>query len=254
MSLELFFSTGRRPHPDHVSRSNHVGNPYRNCHICTPCRKFYHNYCLVPIAYCLVPYTRWMILEFFIFVIVLALAISLHEAAHCYMADYLGDPTPRALGRLTLNPIVHLDPIGFGLPFLLRLIGSPIAFGWGRPAPFDPYNLKNPKKDTLLIALAGPASNIILAVIVAIIYHLIPTSALFTSFTEIFVSLNLSLALFNLLPISPLDGSKIFLKNPSNSNNLLLLMLFIFPIINGHSLASLIISPIFNFLYSLLLF
>src|SRR3989304_6068303 len=77
-------------------------------------------------------------------------AIGIHEAAHCYMADYLGDPTPRSLGLLSLNPLVHLDPLGT----LVILVTG--AFGWGKPSPFDPYNLKNPTRDTALIAPAGP--------------------------------------------------------------------------------------------------
>src|SRR3989344_6644428 len=94
------------------------------------------------------------------------IAIGLHEAAHCYMADYLGDPTPRSLGRLTLNPLSHLDPLGT----LVILVTG--AYGWGKPAPFDPYNLADPRRDTALIALAGPASNILVAILLSLIFRI----------------------------------------------------------------------------------
>jgi len=197
-----------------------------------------------------------MIFEFIIFALSLALAIAIHEAAHCYMADYLGDPTPRSLGRLTLNPIAHLDPIGFGMPFLLFLLGSPIMFGWGKSAPFDPYNLRNPKIDTLKIALAGPASNLILAILLSLVLHLVPASSQLLTISHIFISINLSLALFNLLPIPPLDGSKIFLgryESFTRRNPYLLLLLLLLPIFGGQSLASVLISPLYHLLSSLLL-
>src|SRR4030066_1301523 len=91
------------------------------------------------------------------------LAIGIHEAAHAFTADYLGDPTPRSLGRTTLNPLAHLDPLG---TLVILVTGF---FGWGKPAPFDPYNLRDPRRDTALIALAGPASNIVLAVIFSLV-------------------------------------------------------------------------------------
>ena len=95
-------------------------------------------------------------------------AIGIHEAAHCYMADYLGDPTPRSLGRLSLNPLNHLDPMG---TLVILITGM---FGWGKPSPFDPYNLKSPRRDTALIALAGPVTNVVLAIILSLIIKLIP--------------------------------------------------------------------------------
>lgn len=185
------------------------------------------------------------------FVIILAgivLAIAVHEAAHCYTADYLGDPTPRSLGRLTLNPLAHLDPLG---TLMIVITG---AFGWGKSAPFDPYNLRNPQRDTALIALAGPVSNIIMAVLFALIIRFSGPSFI-SDILVFFVGLNVSLALFNLLPVPPLDGSKVFLKsNPfGGSNSYLLLLLLILPIIAGRSLASLIISPISSAILNILL-
>jgi Zn-dependent protease len=175
------------------------------------------------------------------------LAIGLHEAAHCFMADHLGDPTPRSQGRTTLNPLVHLDPLG---TLTILLTGF---FGWGKPSPYDPFNLKNPKRDTAIIALAGPASNLLLAFIASASFRFVPLE-LFSPLAT-FISLNIGLALFNLLPIPPLDGSKIVglimshetawrYQHLPSQHSYLLLLLFIMPIFGGVSLASLIISPI----------
>lgn len=183
----------------------------------------------------------------------LILSVGFHEAAHCFMADYLGDPTPRSLGRLTLNPLVHLDPVGT-LAILF------VGFGWGKPAPFDPYNLSNPKRDTALIALAGPVTNILIAIALSLILRFVsvPTQV-YQPILNILV-INLGLAFFNLIPVPPLDGSKIIgvlMSHETASryqriNNPLLLLALIFPIFGGASLASLIISPAINFVLHLL--
>ena len=177
------------------------------------------------------------------------IAIGIHEAAHCYMADYLGDPTPRSLGRLSLNPLVHLDPMG---TLVLLITG---AFGWGKPSPFDPYNLRNPQRDTALIALAGPVSNILVAILLSVLLHSLSnlSNLSILGILSFLISLNVNLALFNLIPVAPLDGSKIFFKNQSNNYSLLLLLLLIFPIFGGHSLASLIISPVSSFILRILI-
>ena len=94
-------------------------------------------------------------LSFLFWLVALAMAITIHEFAHAYTADRLGDPTPRLQGRLTLNPLAHLDPLGTLMLLLVR-------FGWGKPVQFDPFNLKNPRKDGALISLAGPASNLLI--------------------------------------------------------------------------------------------
>ena len=174
------------------------------------------------------------------------IAIGIHEAAHCYMADYLGDPTPRSLGRLTLNPLAHLDPVG---TLVILVTGM---FGWGKPSPFDPYNLRNPQRDTALIALAGPVSNLLLALGLSLIARLGVPQFLLSIF-YLLISLNVNLAIFNLIPIAPLDGSKIFLKNQSNNYSLLLLLLLIMPIFGGQSLASLIVSPISRLILDILI-
>lgn len=182
------------------------------------------------------------------------LAIGFHEAAHSYMADYLGDPTPRSLGRTTLNPLAHLDPLGTAVILITGV------FGWGKPAPYDPYNLQNQKKDSALIALAGPASNILIAIILAAIVRFFALPTIITSIVFILARLNVTLALFNLLPVAPLDGSKIiglFLSNESavrwaNQSNPFFLLMLILPIFGGASIASAVISPISNLLLHLL--
>ena len=138
------------------------------------------------------------------------LALTFHEYSHAYMANRLGDPTARQMGRLTLNPLKHLDPFGTLLLFVAN-------FGWAKPVPVDPSYFKDPRRDMLLVALAGPASNVILAAILGIIYRLIdsnilplPSSyGLFVSMLRYAIFINLVLAFFNLIPIQPLDGSKI---------------------------------------------
>lgn len=150
-------------------------------------------------------------------VLVLVFSAILHEVAHGYVADRLGDPTARLMGRLTLNPIKHIDPfLSIALPLILIVSGSPIIFGGAKPVPVDPYNLREGRKDLALVSLAGPMTNVCLAIIAALLLkamHVIPlsTASEFISFFLMtVVQYNVLLAIFNLLPIPPLDGSKIF--------------------------------------------
>lgn len=137
-------------------------------------------------------------------------AIVIHESAHAYVADQLGDPTARIEGRISLNPIKHIDPVGTILiPGLLLLTGTGFVFGWAKPVPINPYNFKKPIRDRLLVALAGPVSNFLIACIFALIYRLAPGGTNLPTLYIAIITINLVLMMFNLIPIPPLDGSAI---------------------------------------------
>ena len=151
---------------------------------------------------------------------VVLFAISIHEASHGWMAEKFGDPTARNQGRITLNPIAHIDPIGTIIfPLILAIMGAPV-FGWAKPVIVNPYNLRNPRRDHMFIAAAGPGSNIIAAFIGIVIFLVFkrfgivsPTyggsSEILTLILLYLIIINIFLAIFNLIPIPPLDGSGI---------------------------------------------
>jgi Zn-dependent protease len=187
-------------------------------------------------------------LTFLLIAAALVISISIHEFAHAFVADRLGDPTPRLMGRLTLDPRAHLDPLGTIALFL-------IGFGWGKPVVFDPFNLKNPARDSALVALAGPATNILFAVGLSVILRLVNVSTDLGTILLTLITLNVTLAVFNLIPIHPLDGGKILIglapKNVAREwdellsrYGLLILLFLLLPINNGHSAVSSLLSPI----------
>ena len=147
----------------------------------------------------------------FFSIVVLVMSVILHEVAHGYMANWLGDPTARLLGRLTLNPIAHIDPIGSVLlPAFLVLTHTPILIGYAKPVPYNPYNLRG-KYAEGLVAGAGPGTNLFLALLFGLTIRFggVAMSPTLMIAFETIVIVNLSLALFNLIPIPPLDGSKV---------------------------------------------
>lgn len=206
------------------------------------------------------------ILGALISIIILIYSAILHEIAHGWVAYRLGDPTAKLKGRITLNPVPHIDPfLSLLVPLLLIFSGSPIIFGGAKPVPVDPFNLRDGRKDLALVSLVGPLTNLLLAIIASLLIHILFPGAGFVEtmrsgilgfILAMTVQLNLLLAIFNLIPIPPLDGSKVFslLLPPKMAISylsigsigmLLLLFLLFFPI-GGFSLM--------NIVYNLLIF
>jgi Zn-dependent protease len=214
-------------------------------------------------------FTAWITenLPFFItFGLTLVISITVHEFAHAKSADMLGDNTPRSMGRVTLNPLAHLDPIGTLMIFIA-------GFGWGRPVPVNPYALSRHSSAALmLVSIAGPASNFVLAMAAAVPLKLgmasyaaaqpwLPSSA---EFLSSFIFTNLFLMLFNMVPLAPLDGDKIadyffppFLARPLQAIRpmgpmILLLLLFIGPRLGFDFIDMVVTPPVMNIYYLLL--
>ena len=160
----------------------------------------------------------------FLFVVIaLIMSATFHEYMHGFAANQLGDPTAKNAGRLSLNPIKHLDLVGSVLiPLFLVIMQSPFLFGWAKPVPFNPYNLRNRKWGEAIVAAAGPGINIVIALVFGLILRFgasaMPVPAVFI--VEMITLINILLAIFNLVPIPPLDGSKILfaLLPPSAAN------------------------------------
>lgn len=153
-----------------------------------------------------------MQIDFVFSIAVLIMSVVVHEVSHGFMANYLGDPTAKYADRLTLNPIKHLDFFGSFLVPLLTYAAGGFIFGWAKPVPYNPYNLKDQKWGPALVGAAGPASNIFLALIFSLFMRffagsIMPIASL--NIITLIIFINLILAIFNLLPIPPLDGSKV---------------------------------------------
>ena len=210
-------------------------------------------------------------------IVLFIIALSVHEAAHAFVAYRCGDTTAKDQGRLTLNPLAHIDPIGTVLlPFVLSL-ASGYSFGWARPVPYNPYNLRNRRRDEFLVAVAGPISNLLqaflgtiaLALVHFVVYSHLTSSAsvaywsVFTLY--IYIYLNCMLAFFNLIPLPPLDGSKIFTvflegealqryyELQRYSMAILFAVLFLLPRVLGVDLIDLYLDVTANSLFNLLI-
>lgn len=159
-------------------------------------------------------------------VIVLILSATIHEYMHGFAANQLGDSTAKNAGRLTLNPIKHLDLFGsILLPLTLLLAGSSFLFGWAKPVPYNPNNLTDRKYGDAKVAIAGPLANLFMAIIFSVVFRLLDPASLFAYLVAQIILINLILMVFNLVPIPPLDGSKILaVFLPDNLRNKLLYM------------------------------
>lgn len=177
-------------------------------------------------------------------VIGLLVAITIHEATHAWTAFKLGDPTAKLSGRLSLNPLAHLDPIGS----IMLIVAH---FGWGKPVPVDWRNLKNPSKDNFLIAVAGPISNFVLAFILGFIFKIFPDVPIMSDLIRNIVLINVALGVFNLLPIPPLDGSKIWHLILSDENYFVLEEMGPYLLIAVLIFSTFVFSGIFNFVFDI---
>lgn len=187
----------------------------------------------------------------------LIIAMVIHEYAHARTADALGDPTPRMMGRLTLNPVAHIDPVGLIMLFLVR-------FGWAKPVIIDPRHFKNPRRDDILVSLAGPAANLVtafLTLVVLLTYHHVAGRSSLGAYQvlQLIIIYNINFAIFNLIPLPPLDGSHVLAQllpgrlayeyvRLERYSFLILIVLIMTPVL------SMIFIPLQRFIWSAFLF
>ncbi|OGZ18171.1 MAG: hypothetical protein A2V72_00340 [Candidatus Nealsonbacteria bacterium RBG_13_37_56] len=200
-------------------------------------------------------------MEYLFVIIILIFSVIIHEIAHGGIAYYLGDPTAKYAGRLTLNPLKHLDPIGsivvpIFLVIMAQVTGGGIIFGWAKPVPVNPYNFRDQKYGSLKVALAGPGSNLSIALVFGLILRLFPGLFVIEGLVLMFsyiVYINILLAVFNLIPVPPLDGSHIFFSLlPYSARNIKIffqqfgIFILIFIIFFAFPYLAFIINWIFN--------
>lgn len=199
-----------------------------------------------------------MEINFIFSLAVIIISIVIHELSHGYTAYFLGDPTAKYAGRLTLNPIKHMELFGSVIVPIITFFLGGIVFGWAKPVPFNPYNLRVKRWGEAIVAIAGPASNLLIAIIFGIIGRIIGPGAFFSptlAIIPLIILTNITLAIFNLIPLPPLDGSKIFFavfpqgalrfRETMERYGLILILAFIL-------FAGFIISPIINILFKLI--
>jgi Zn-dependent protease len=155
------------------------------------------------------------IISIVVSIAIVLMSLTVHEAAHAWSADRLGDPTARMLGRVSLNPLVHMDLIGTVLLPLIAAVSNLPIIGWAKPVPVNTSRLAHPRRDFMIVAAAGPASNLLQALVIATLFHVLPLEGISLwglNWPNVFrraVDINLLLAVFNLLPIPPLDGGNV---------------------------------------------
>lgn len=150
------------------------------------------------------------LISFILGLLALFVSITVHEFMHAWTADYLGDPTPRSAGRVSLNPIAHIDLFGTIIMPLILILAGLTPFGWAKPVPINPNNFKNFRLGEALTSLAGPFANLVMILVFAFLYKALPVKeSVFAIFVLRVVLINLVLMIFNLIPIPPLDGSKV---------------------------------------------